>query len=141
MKIEDWGNFMWAVGIWEGEGSIYMVNQGGRVQVSITNNDLSVLEKIKEIWKGQYWRDGSKHQHSPSIFIRGQNQVIDWIRLIYPHVKSEYKRKQIEQVIFKKIEYLENSLKNKAKKGLGGERTTIEEWKELIDVLGLKKEQ
>lgn len=96
----------WIAGIFEGEGCI-CVHGVKYVRILIYNNDLTMLTEIKNMIGDGVYIHIRKHKRkdtwavSHQLQIQRRDVINGFFEHIYPFMRSEYKRKQIINVIGK----------------------------------------
>ena len=80
-------NFFWAIGLFEGEGCIYVANEykGGRVQIRMT--DLDVCKRFASImgWPEPYKvKVPGKPQYHTQLATK--SKVVEWLQKVLPYL-------------------------------------------------------
>lgn len=98
---------IWFAGFYEGEGSISNdISNRNRIRVSISQNDITPLEKGKQIWGGNIYERIRKSPSSDKIcygheWRLNHKDSINFLNDIKPFMIIPYKIKQIEHCISK----------------------------------------
>ena len=97
----------WIAGIYEGEGSIYVYKGSGEiakyVRLFFFNNDETMLEEVQRLIGGHLHLRVHRRQEdwaeSHQLQFGKKEDIIKFKELIYPYMRSEYKKDQFNESI------------------------------------------
>ncbi len=96
---------IWMAGFYEGEGSISNdISNNNKLRLSISQNDVTPLEKAKEVWGGNIIERIRKSPASDKICIGYEwrichNESLKFIEDIKPYMIIPYKINQLEKAL------------------------------------------
>lgn len=90
----------WIAGLFEGEGSITIVNNVVRVTIQMT--DLDILQRVQDVFGGRIYscsKQVDHHKDSWKWTITSTKEALEFIQLIYPYLGNRRKTKADEALV------------------------------------------